>query len=366
MANVNIDFRVSGKFNELIKKLHAKYPHTERSGIARIVKRPWYYELIDIKFPEQSNHWAETEMTKEWIDKIIEDVLMTEPDNMEERKCWLHSHHRMGCFWSGTDAAAKAQFDDWNTKFWFSVVTAYKASTDEVDYKCALNIFKPIKLEIDIPVTIWDYTTEDIIAEVGKDRYDSVQIAIEEITTDRDQKIGAIVVDDNHSDRYIEEVLDILNAEDNTENRVVVESLIKEQTNEIVDNLKSSYEKDAQYKIDMLLESLGTTYVTTKMTELENNIKKTTFWAIWDNFDTYWSNYTKKNKKLNKAEKKKQKKEMAYWKRFFQDSEDDPVTKRWNDVYQEFEYRIPRLWCWASLPEEEVDAETEDVDNPFE
>jgi len=112
---------------------------------------------------------------------------------------------------------------------------------------------------------------------VGKDRYDSVQIAIEEITTDRDQKIGAIVVDDNHSDRYIEEVLDILNAEDNTENRVVVESLIKEQTNEIVDNLKSSYEKDAQYKIDMLLESLGTTYVTTKMTELENNIKKTTF-----------------------------------------------------------------------------------------
>ena len=352
--NVNIDFRVSGRFNDLVSKLHEKYPNSEWSGIARIVKKQWYYELVDIKFPEQTNHGTETEMTKEGIDKLIEDVLMTEPDNMEERRCWLHSHHGMWCFWSWTDAAAKAQFDDGNTKFWFSVVTAYDRTSKKIDYKCALNIFKPIKLEIDIPVTVLEYNEVSLIEEIGQARYDSIQSAIAEINVDKDNKINAIILDDDHSDRYIHEVLDILNSEDNEENRLVVEELIKEQTNGIMDNLKDWYEKDAKYKIDMIRESIGSSYVPTKMEELEKNIVKRS-WS--QTFDIMWNYGKKKDKKKKKGRSQSYDvedidEEVEYNKEY------GTTKKRWNLAQQQREYWSPKLWCWVYYPEETNEEES--------
>ena len=47
---LNITFRISDFCNELVKRLHNKYPNVEWSGIARIEKRRGFYILTDIKF----------------------------------------------------------------------------------------------------------------------------------------------------------------------------------------------------------------------------------------------------------------------------------------------------------------------------
>lgn len=249
---MQVDFRISWRVNKLIEKLHAKHPHTERSGIARVAKREGHYVLTDIKFPEQENSSGNTEMSKEGIDKLIENVIETDIDSMEEWRCRIHSHHTMGCFWSGTDAAAKAWFNDGNTRFWFSVVTAYKGSV--IDYKCALNIFKPINLELDIPVSVEDYSEEDLIADVGEETYNTIHAQVDALS---------VRSDPTRLDTHIQAVLEILNSDDNEENRVAVEELITEQEDAIIDSMRTS-----------LLSKLTGSYFDEKVEELDKNIKK--------------------------------------------------------------------------------------------
>lgn len=56
--------------------------------------------MTDVRFAEQENSVTNTEMTKEGIAKLTEEILAQDPRQIQEFNCWLHSHHSMSCFWS--------------------------------------------------------------------------------------------------------------------------------------------------------------------------------------------------------------------------------------------------------------------------
>lgn len=233
-----MDFRISGYVDQLVRRLHKEYPWTERSGLARIVKSNWYYTMTDIRFAEQENSTGNTEMTKEGISSLVETLFEEDPKSLSEYCCWIHSHHTMWCFWSGTDHEAKASFaQDGNTKFFFSVVTAYAG--DDIKYKCALDIYKPVRLEFDIPVSVEEYDPKSTIAE-----FELMMKAIENLEKKRDEKLALVEAEWVVNEDNVVEVIGILNVEDCDDNRNMVIDLLQEQNAEWAERLREMYIKE--------------------------------------------------------------------------------------------------------------------------
>lgn len=154
----NPKFVVSSFMNELIKRIHKAYPHQEWSGIWRAEKKDWYYLISDIIFWEQENSWTLTTISEKWVSEILEKLVEKCPEKMGEYNVWIHSHHSMAVFWSGTDNAQKQSFDDGNAKHFFHIVTNYDKSWNPW-YKWALTFYKPMNVELEVDVEVesgWD------------------------------------------------------------------------------------------------------------------------------------------------------------------------------------------------------------------
>ena len=261
--NLNTTVLISWFVHSLIERLHKEYPHKEWSGIARIEKKEWYYLVSDIKFPKQSNSWWETEMKE--IDGILEDIVLNNPEQLSERKCWLHSHHNMWCFWSWTDAKAKASFNDWMTTHRWSIVTAYKWK--QVDYKCALNIYKPINIEFDIPVKNEWFVISDHIdnKEYLKDLKE-LDAQYEAAYEEEDKRNTPTQSD-------ILSLIEIFNVEASEENMTTMSELIsddlKTKKDSRLQRLKTTYELSVQE----LIKKHNLDIFADKLKELEDNIE---------------------------------------------------------------------------------------------
>lgn len=260
---------ISWYVNELIKKLHQTYPNKERSGIARVQKRDGYYEVTDIRFPKQSNHWAETEM-KDWgLDILLEDIFTQHPEQLVEWKCRLHSHHSMWCFWSWTDEATKTKFNDGNMDYRWSIVTAY--SPKWIDYKCALNIFKPVNMEFNIPVTQQEFDVQRYMTIYWQD-INAYNTEFHRLEMQRDQALQAEEQPYEPSQEDIQKMLDIFNVEWTEDDIAVVTKLLKKDWEgnrkfrlECINNIF----KD---EIDILKDKYQMDYFSDKLKELADNI----------------------------------------------------------------------------------------------
>lgn len=265
---------ISWYVHELIKKLHAQYPNKEWSGIARIQKRNGFHEVTDIRFPKQSNHWAETEMKDGGLESLLEDIFNEHPEQLGERKCWLHSHHSMGCFRSGTDEAAKRSFNDWMQDYRRSIVTAYKGN--QISYKCALNVFKPVNIEFDVPVVKQEFDLDSYLQSTMKD-YTVYKKAYQQLEAERDKELALANQPYQPTDHEVNVLIDIFNVENTSENREsCADILIKNNKghNQRAINIANETFED---NVEELLSYFGVVLFSDKLKELEDNIIVPTF-----------------------------------------------------------------------------------------
>lgn len=266
---------ISWYVNELITRLHQLYPHKERSGIARIQKMRWYYEVTDIRFPKQSNHWAETEMKDTGLQDLLEDIVINNPTQLHEWKCRIHSHHNMWCFRSGTDETAKRSFNDGNQDYRRSIVTAY---TDKwnVTYKCALNVFKPVNIEFDVPVVKQEFDMDSYLQK-NLDDYEVYIKALDQLKAERDKALAQAQQPYQPTEHDINSLIDILNVENTDENRWICISLLekngKSRYDLNINIINDTFEEQAQE----LLSYFGFDLFSAKIKELEDNIETYSF-----------------------------------------------------------------------------------------
>ena len=148
----NITLLINDWCAEHIKTLHKEYPHTEWLAVCKVEPQgKWVFLMTDMIFPWQKGVGWEVETTKEWME-WLNNELIKRNENGKLWNCILHSHHWMGCFWSGTDDNARLWMNDWRQVEW-AVVTAYdKEDKNKISYKGCVNFYKPYNIEIDVEV----------------------------------------------------------------------------------------------------------------------------------------------------------------------------------------------------------------------
>lgn len=148
----NITLLINGWCAEHIKALHKEYPHTEWLAVCKVEPQgKWVFLMTDMVFPWQKWVSADVETTKEGMERLNEE-LIKRGENWKLWNCILHSHHSMGCFWSGTDDNARLWMNDWR-QVERAVVTAYdKKDENLISYKGCVNFYKPYNIEIDVEV----------------------------------------------------------------------------------------------------------------------------------------------------------------------------------------------------------------------
>lgn len=166
LNNINIEVKpkliIDNRCHSHIRALHVKSPGTERMALAKI-ENLWngVFKMVDMIHPEQKVQGWECSATDPWMDWAV-DELLKRGEDLSLWNCVLHSHHRMGCFWSGTDDKSRLQFNDWRFMAW-SVVTAYSWAAESwaISYKGCVNFYQPYNIEIDAEVEAeWeDYWT---------------------------------------------------------------------------------------------------------------------------------------------------------------------------------------------------------------
>jgi len=272
---LNVQVVISGLVNELIAKLHNTYPHRERSGIARIEKKEGYYLVTDIRFPKQSNAWAETEMSQAGLQELLEDIFNTDPTHMHEWKCRLHSHHSMGCFRSGTDETAKCWFNDGMQDHRWSIVTAY-TTKGTLSYKCALNVFKPVNIEFDVPVIQQEFDMESYLQKNMKD-YTVYKKALQTLEASRDAKLAQLQQPYAPTQAEVDALIDIFNVESTDEVKAICTDILskngKDRNKLAITHANEEFEEMAEE----LLEYCEWDIFSKKLKELQENIIAPTY-----------------------------------------------------------------------------------------
>jgi len=272
---LNVSMVISWYVNELIAKLHNAYPHTERSGIGRVVKRQGYYEVIDVRFPKQTNTSGNTEMTDEWVNELLEDIFNTTPEQMGEWKLRLHSHHTMWCFRSGTDETAKHWFNDGQQDYRWSIVTAYNTA-GKIDYLCALNVFKPVNVEFKVTTKAETINYSEYLKEHMQD-YATYEKALDKLRQEKESKLGEVTGDYFPTPEEIGQLVAIFNVEDNEENRQQCYNLLAKDTkNKQTANIKA-IENHYDAAAEELLSYFNGDVFSVKLKELSDNIQTASF-----------------------------------------------------------------------------------------
>ena len=112
------------------------------------------YIAVDLVFPDQKASATVTEFDVKDVEEFYTE-LNKHPDYVQHMHCriaHIHSHHRMGAMWSGTDDNQQLSHDDlgFYDDFRFYLVVNCKG-----DVRCSYVIYKPLLKRIDnIPVVV--------------------------------------------------------------------------------------------------------------------------------------------------------------------------------------------------------------------
>lgn len=148
-TNESIILVIDDWCSQHIKTLHKEYPNQEWLAVCKVKPTgEGTFIMTDMLFPWQTTSSWDVETTKEWMEWLTKE-LIRRWEKMTDWNCILHSHHRMGCFWSWTDDKARLGLNDWRQLAW-AVVTSYE--WDKINYKGCINFYKPYNIEIDVDV----------------------------------------------------------------------------------------------------------------------------------------------------------------------------------------------------------------------
>ena len=118
------------------------------------------FQLVSFKVPKQINGGSSTEVEEEDMMDMVGELIEA-GENPKDWNVWLHSHHTMGCFWSGTDLAQINGFEKLKVKFFLSIVCSSnwsrEHSLEKRDGACLfanLAVFDPFRLDYKIEIVV--------------------------------------------------------------------------------------------------------------------------------------------------------------------------------------------------------------------
>ena len=235
-----------------IKELHKEYPNEEWLALCKIEKRwPWDFYLVDMIHPEQSTSSGSVTATDDGMEWAVKE-LQERGEDMGAWNCVLHSHHKMGCFWSGTDDNARKDLNDGRFMA-FAVVSAYKNitwSTDiEVDYKWCVNFYKPYNIEIDCDMY---YEEGELDGNYDKyiDEYMKLRDEIfEQKVADKQGEMNNLLIEPDYS-RVLEYLgMDIWDVLHQNYHDVVVRKMPNPQVESLLKTCETEAKEEAEEKM---------------------------------------------------------------------------------------------------------------------
>ena len=158
------------------------------------------------------------------------------------------------------------------------MVTAYNDKGPT--YKCALNVFKPVNIEFDIPVSSEPFDIQRYMKLFGQD-YDSYLLAIEKITKERDASLQTEHQSFNPTPSDILKMVEIFNVEETPENIQIIEGLLKKEYNKGKEIRQENIHEVYEEAIDNVKDAYQLDYFSAKLQELEDNIIKPSYSNSW-------------------------------------------------------------------------------------
>ena len=120
--------------------------------------------ISEVFLLDQTCNIVETTISDEAISKLMVD-LSDNGHDLSALKCWIHSHGKMGVFWSNTDDECCGKLS--NNSYTISIVTNLRG-----DILCRLDIYNPVHVTLDeIPVQVY-YPEEDSLSEWCKEEFE--------------------------------------------------------------------------------------------------------------------------------------------------------------------------------------------------
>lgn len=116
--------------------------------------------VIDIIVPSQESNASNTELTDDDQVELMH-ALLDKGEDPVRWNCWIHSHHRMQAFWSGTDKQNMLDFDNGGVDWFAHIVLSTNG------YRGAITGFKPFRfVDDDVPVGNLDHEETEENAEL--------------------------------------------------------------------------------------------------------------------------------------------------------------------------------------------------------
>ena len=234
-----------------IIELHKEYPNEEWLALCKVEKRgPGDFYLTDMIHPEQSTSTGSVTATDDGMEWAVKE-LQERWEDMWLWNCVLHSHHKMGVFWSWTDDNARKDLNDGRFMA-FAVVTAYKLGKDneiDVDYKWCLNFYKPYNIEIDCDMYYEDGVLDENY-ELYIDEYIKARDEIfENKVKEKQDEMNELMVQPDYS-RVIDYLgMDIKEVLDENYRTTVMVKMPNPQVESILKTCENEAKKEAEEKM---------------------------------------------------------------------------------------------------------------------
>jgi len=113
--------------------------------------------ITEVFLLDQTCNIVETSISDEAISKLMID-LSDKGHDLSTLKCWIHSHGKMGVFWSNTDDECCEKLA--NNSYTLSIVTNLRG-----EILCRLDIYNPVHVTLDeLPVQVY-YPEEETLSD---------------------------------------------------------------------------------------------------------------------------------------------------------------------------------------------------------
>lgn len=154
----------------------------------------------------------------------------------------------------------------------WSIVTAYKGNT--ITYKCALNVFKPINVEFDVPVKAEEFNLEEYLMTTMPD-YLVYKKALEQLTAQKDMALEEFNQPYVPTDADVTTLINIFNVEDNEDSRASCLEILEKNTKGQMKAGAHRITEEFNDQCEELLEYFGGDVFADKLIELADAIEAT-------------------------------------------------------------------------------------------
>ena len=147
------------KIDKILKKLTKNFDHEfTLFGKTKIIGSEIH--ILDIRVPVQESTGVDTEVSQDDLEKFLLE-LVEDNENPKDWNMWIHSHHSMSAFWSGTDRQQMSSFNTGGPEYFFHIVLSNNGR------RAAATLYKPFNVFVDeVEMSIEEATEQELLEEI--------------------------------------------------------------------------------------------------------------------------------------------------------------------------------------------------------